>query len=100
MELIGKYGDTVFDERQVSFTLGEGSEHNIIEGIERALEKFKKREKSKLIIKSKYAFGEGSAEYNIPSDATVEYIVTLKSFEKVSRVEINDNCFIYSFVFV
>lgn len=64
--------------------MGEGSEANIIEGVEKALEKFKKGEKSRLIIQPKYAFGsQGNAEFNIPPNAVVEYIVTLKSFEKV-----------------
>lgn len=82
--MAGSYDGKLFDEREVSFTLGEGSESNVVEGIEKALEKFKKGEQSKLIIGPKYAFGEtGNAEFGIPANATVEYIVTLKSFEKV-----------------
>ena len=43
------------------------------------------KEKSKLEIKSKYAFGSaGRAEFNIPPNADVEYTITLNNFEKVS----------------
>lgn len=82
---MGKYDNRIFDEREVSFSLGEGLDINIIEGVEKALEKFKKGETSQLTIKPKYAFGTtGSSEFNIPSNATVQYTVSLKSFEKVS----------------
>ncbi|XP_018331600.1 FK506-binding protein 59 isoform X2 [Agrilus planipennis] len=87
VHIIGKYKDKVFEDREVSFNLGEGSEFNIIEGIEKALEKFKKGEQSKLIIKPKFAFGsEGNTELEIPPDATVEYNLTLKNFEKAKEV--------------
>ncbi|KAB0799943.1 hypothetical protein PPYR_07823 [Photinus pyralis] len=86
VHLVGKYNETVFEERDVAFALGEGSEENVIDGVERALSKFKKGEKSELIIQSKYAFGdEGSKEFNIPPGATVRYIVTLKTFEKMKE---------------
>lgn len=80
----GKHNGEVFDERELSFNLGEGCEQNVIEGVETALEKFKKGEKSRLIIKPTYAFGsQGYAQFNVPPNATIEYTVTLKSFEKV-----------------
>lgn len=86
VHVMGKYEGKVFEDRDVSFTLGEGVEENIIEGVEIALEKFKRKEKSKLIIKSQYAFGEqGSEKYNIPPNATVEYEVTLKNFERAKE---------------
>ncbi|XP_066154274.1 FK506-binding protein 59-like [Euwallacea fornicatus] len=83
VNIIGKYEGRTFEDRKVVFNLGEGSEVNVIEGVEKALEKFKKGESSKLIISPKYAFGNiGSEEYNIPPNATVEYVVTLNNFEK------------------
>ncbi|KAF5283232.1 hypothetical protein FQA39_LY17379 [Lamprigera yunnana] len=86
VHLEGKYNDRTFENRHISFCLGEGVEESVIEGVEKALEKFKKGEKSKLIIKPKYAFGvAGHKEYEIPPDATVEYIVTLKTFEKLKE---------------
>ncbi|KRT84338.1 hypothetical protein AMK59_1342, partial [Oryctes borbonicus] len=86
VKLVGEYDNRIFDEREVSFSLGEGSDINIIEGVERALEKFKKGETSRLTIKPKYAFGiNGYAEFGIPPNATVQYTVTLKSFEKAKE---------------
>ena len=77
------YNGKVFDERDVNFTLGEGEAEGIVEGVEKSLEKFKKGEVSKLKLKSLYAFGHaGKPEFNIPSNANVEYIVELKNFEK------------------
>lgn len=68
----------------MSFTLGEGTDVNVLESIENALEKFLKGETSKLIIASKLAYGEkGCMEFGIPPNATIEYIVTLKAFEAV-----------------
>lgn len=86
VHLVGKYEDNIFEERDVIFTTGEGCEANIIPGVEHAIEKFKKNETSCLIIKPQYAFGStGNTNYNIPPNATVEYIVTLKNFEKAKE---------------
>lgn len=85
VHLSGKFENRVFDERDVSFTVGEGTEANIIDGVEKAVEKMKKGETARIIIKPQYAFGaEGNSEWSIPQNATVEYTVTLKTFEKVS----------------
>lgn len=63
-----------------------GCEYNVCEGIEKALEKFKVKEKSKLEMKSSAAFrAAGKPEFNIPPNADVEYIVELNNFEKVSQ---------------
>nr|CAD7460451.1 unnamed protein product [Timema tahoe] len=86
VHLVGKYNETVFEEREVTFPIGEGSEYGICEGLERALEKFKKGEKSRIVLKSKYAFKElGRPEVNIPPHADVEYVVELKNFEKAKE---------------
>lgn len=91
MHLSGKFENRVFDERDVSFTVGEGSEANVVDGVERAVEKMKKGETARLVIKSQYAFGaEGNQELGIPPNAVVEYTVTLKTFEKVSFINYNN----------
>ncbi|CAB0033365.1 unnamed protein product [Trichogramma brassicae] len=83
VHLTGLYNGQQFEDRDVKFTLGEGEAEGVIRGVEIALEKFKKGEKSKVFIKSKYAFGtSGKPEFNIPPNADVEYIVELKNFEK------------------
>ncbi|XP_045449322.1 FK506-binding protein 59 [Melitaea cinxia] len=87
VELQGKLQDgKVFDTRTVSFTLGEGSENNICEGIERALEKFTLGEKSRLTLQPKYAYkSEGNSEMGIPPNSVVEYTVKLVNFEKAKE---------------
>lgn len=68
----------------MTFCLGEGSELNVVEGIEIALLKFKKGEKSRLKLKSVYAYGEaGKPDANIPPNAVIDYEVELKNFEQV-----------------
>jgi len=85
--LVGKYNGQVFEDRDVEFVLGEGEVAGIIEGVEIALQRFLKGEKSKLLIKSKYAFKEeGNSKYNIPPNADVEYEVELQNFEKVIAI--------------
>ena len=87
VHLTGMYNDRVFEERDVQFSLGEGEDYGIIEGVEKALESFKSGEKSRLKIKSKYAFKNvGNPTFDIPPNATVEYIVELKSFEKAVEI--------------
>ena len=88
MELEGRLqaDGKVFDTRTVTFPLGEGSEHKVCEGIERALEKFTQGEKSRLTIQPKYAFkSEGNAELGVPPNSPVEYTVKLNSFEKTKE---------------
>jgi len=78
------YNGKMFEKREVEFTLGEGEIVGIVEGIEIALQRFMMGEKSRLLIKSKYAFKEkGNIGYNIQPNADVEYEVELKHFEKV-----------------
>lgn len=83
VNIIGKYNGGIFDERDVKFEIGDGDAADIVEGLEIALQKFKKGEKSRIILTPEFAFGsKGSAALNIPPNSTVEYEVTLKSFEK------------------
>jgi FK506-binding protein 4/5 len=89
----------VFEERELSFPLGEGSEFGICEGLERALEKFKKGEKSRIVLKAKYAFkAEGNPALGIPPDANIEYEAELKNFEKVGVSNLHSISFKSSFV--
>ncbi|KAL5007856.1 hypothetical protein ScPMuIL_016662 [Solemya velum] len=82
VKFIGRCNGEVFQEKECQFTMGEADD-DIIAGIEVALKKFKKGEKSKLTIAPKYAFGpRGKPEWNITPDSTVEYELELKNFEK------------------
>ncbi|XP_074660178.1 peptidyl-prolyl cis-trans isomerase FKBP4-like [Tubulanus polymorphus] len=86
VHIVGHYDKKQFDDREVKFVVGEGSESGIIDGIEHAVKKFKQGEKSRLKIKSKLAFGkDGKEEWGIPADADIEYDVELKNFERAKE---------------
>lgn len=71
------YEDRVFDERSLTFSVGDAVENDLPEGIDVAIRKFKKGEACRLTLKPEYAFGnQGSEKYNIPGGATVKYEVT------------------------
>lgn len=83
VHIIGRHNSRIFEDRTVTFILGEGADDGIPEGVEKGIEKFSKGEKSILTIAPQYAFGkEGKPEFSIPSNATVIYEVTLTQFEK------------------
>ena len=66
----------VVDERDVKFCLGEGLEIDLPNGVEVALEKMKKQEKSRISIASNYGFGAaGNIKLGIPSLADLVYEV-------------------------
>ena len=72
VHLVGRRNEKVFEERNVEFELGSGVDFDVPNGVEIALAKFKKGERSKIILSSKYADGEPA-----------EYDVTLISFQAV-----------------
>lgn len=81
--ITGRFEDRVFEERDVEFNIGEGEDFAVIAGVETALEKMSQGETSRLVIKPKYAFGsDGNEQFQVPSNAVVEYTVTLNEFEK------------------
>ena len=84
VQLLGKYDGKVFDDRKVKFPVGEGCEHNVIEGVEEAVKKMRKLQQTRLQIAPKYGWGhEGNQEFGIPPDATITYEVTLLDYVKV-----------------
>ena len=86
VSLIGRHDGKIFDEREVSFNLGDGLEHNIPDGVEQALLKFKKQERSILQLKPQFGFGSsGNEELGIPANASLEYEIELKNFEKAKE---------------
>jgi len=68
----------VIEERDVEFRLGEGKDFGICPGIEIALTKFKKKEKSRLFIHGKHTFLEYGND-----DFKEVYVIKLNFFEKV-----------------
>jgi FK506-binding protein 4/5 len=86
VHLVGKHSDRVFEDRDVSFRLGDGSEAGVVEGVEKALEKTCKGGVSRVTIAPAYAFGSSEhKEFGLPANATVTYTITLKDFEKVKE---------------
>lgn len=76
----------MFDSRDVAFTVGEGEDHDIPIGIDKALEKMQRGEHCILHISAQYGFGEaGKLKFGIMPDAELVYEVTLKSFEKAKE---------------
>jgi len=74
----------MFEDRDVGFTLGEGSEVGVVEGVELGLRRFTRNEKARLRVASKLAYGrEGCPKYDIPPDADLDYEVELQDFVKV-----------------
>lgn len=83
IHIVGRHNGKTFDDRDVSFVIGEGSEVGITDGVEQALKKMKKGEHSRLLVKSKYAYhSNGCPQHQIPPNADLEYEVELKKFEK------------------
>ena len=61
-------------------------EHDVPEGVEQALLKFKKQERSILKLAPAYAFGtSGHEKFQIPPNTSLEYEVELKNFEKAKE---------------
>lgn len=86
VHLKGFYQNNKFDERDVTFEIGEGIKYGIINGIEETVMKMKKGEISRASIKSYLAWGKnGNEQFNIPPDSDVEYEITLKNFEKAKE---------------
>jgi len=80
----GKYCGRVFEDRDVGFILGEGSEVGVVEGVELGLRRFTRNERARLRVTSQLAYGhEGCPKYDIPADADLDYEVELQDFVKV-----------------
>jgi len=78
--------DQVVDTRSAGFELGEGLDVNLPPGLELAIQKMKKGEVASITISPAYGFGSiGCKELGIPSDASLRYEVTLKTFEKAKE---------------
>ncbi|EDO43207.1 predicted protein [Nematostella vectensis] len=79
----GSYDGKVFEEREVEFTFGEGTEAGLLEGVEEAIGNMTNKEKSKIFIQpGKYGVGpEGNPQLGLPPNALITYIIDLKHFE-------------------
>ncbi|XP_037698833.1 peptidyl-prolyl cis-trans isomerase FKBP5 isoform X2 [Choloepus didactylus] len=83
IHLEGRCGERMFDCRDVVFIVGEGEDHDIPIGIDKALEKMQREEQCVLYLGPRYGFGEsGKPKFGIEPNAELIYEVILKSFEK------------------
>ncbi|NXF21532.1 FKBP5 isomerase, partial [Rhodinocichla rosea] len=86
IHLEGFCGGRRFDCKDVKFVVGEGEDHDIPIGIDKALEKMQRGEHCILYLSPRYGFGEaGKPKFGIQGNAELVYEVTLKSFEKAKE---------------
>ncbi|NWJ08576.1 FKBP4 isomerase, partial [Crypturellus undulatus] len=82
----GRYGDRVFDKRELQFEIGEGDNYDLPHGLEKAIQKMEKSEESVFYLKPNYGFGSaGKEKFQIPPDAELQYEVKLINFEKAKE---------------
>ncbi|XP_053478543.1 peptidyl-prolyl cis-trans isomerase FKBP4 [Ictalurus furcatus] len=76
----------VFDDRDLTFEVGDGEGLDLPVGVEKALQAMEQGEESLFIIKPKYGFGNaGKPKFNIPPGATLQYKIRLTKFEKAKE---------------
>ncbi|CAH1785551.1 unnamed protein product [Owenia fusiformis] len=86
VKIIGYYNDQAFDTRELSFILGEGSQHNIPWGVDLAISSMKVDERCRVVIKPEYGFREaGNPEFKIPANAELDYEIELISMENAKE---------------
>ena len=83
----------MFEQRNVTFSVGEASEEGIVDGVELAVKKMKKGEKCEVVVKPQYAYGtNGRPDLNIPQNyEQLVYEITLNNFEKAKETYQMDN---------
>ena len=84
VHITGMCNSRMFEDRDVTFTMGCGSEADIVPGVEMALKKFRCGEKSRLKIGASYSYGsEGCPAYDIAPGAELTYDVEMRHFVRV-----------------
>uniref|UniRef100_A0A4X2KLW8 peptidylprolyl isomerase n=2 Tax=Vombatus ursinus TaxID=29139 RepID=A0A4X2KLW8_VOMUR len=84
--LEGRHKGRVFDQRELSFEIGEGENYDLPPGLEKAIQRMEKGENSIVYLKPSYGFGSaGKEKFQIPEDAELQYEVILKNFEKAKE---------------
>jgi len=85
VHITGTCDSRLFEDRDVKFIMGCGSEAGIVTGVEMALKKFRHGEKSRLKVGAKYGYGsEGCPAYGIAPGAELTYEVEMRQFVRVS----------------
>ncbi|CAG0915937.1 unnamed protein product [Notodromas monacha] len=80
---VGKHEGRVFFEKDMEFRLDLGEADELPRGVEEALYKFHKGEKSVLKLSPQYGFGaEGNPQLGVPPNAHLVYEITLTDLTK------------------
>jgi len=86
VQLKGSVEGKQFEDRAVSFEMGEGGEIGVPRGVEIALEKMKKNEVAQITVKHQYGFGkDGNIDKGVGPNKTLVYEIKLVSFEKAKE---------------
>ncbi|XP_015682856.2 peptidyl-prolyl cis-trans isomerase FKBP4 [Protobothrops mucrosquamatus] len=86
IEIEGRHGDRVFDQRALRFEVGEAENYDLPPGLDKTLQKMEKLEEAVVYLKPSYGFGSfGKPKFQIPPDADLQYEIKLKSFEKAKE---------------
>uniref|UniRef100_A0A0N4ZE27 peptidylprolyl isomerase n=1 Tax=Parastrongyloides trichosuri TaxID=131310 RepID=A0A0N4ZE27_PARTI len=82
--IVGSYNDEVFFDKELTYNLGEGEAYNLPSGVDVALRRFKKGEKSKIVLTGgAHTYGlHPPPEFKLPPNAKVEFEIFLKDFSK------------------
>lgn len=84
VHIVGMCEGRTFEDRDVTFIMGCGSEDAIVPGVEMALRKFHRGEKSRLKVGANYGYGsDGCPAYNIAPGAELTYEVEMRQFVRV-----------------
>lgn len=82
---VGSHNGRVFYDRELQYILGEGSEYDLPDGVDKALKRVDKGEKCQVILKgSTFTYGSNPPpKFNLPLNAEITFVLFLKDFEKV-----------------
>uniref|UniRef100_A0A915KMR1 peptidylprolyl isomerase n=1 Tax=Romanomermis culicivorax TaxID=13658 RepID=A0A915KMR1_ROMCU len=86
VHIAGFYNDKKFLDKAFEFCLGECSEQGLPDGVDKALKKFKRGEKSTIHMAPCWAYGsKGHEAYGIPPNAALDFEIELKNFTKAKE---------------